>query len=701
MIYRNQVFKFERERFRHLLTVGDTAWVISLDDPKAWPVGVAWAEIRELEGLPLSADVTLHDGEATAAMLRVRDVALVKLGSLDAESTELFDPVKRSQWVTRRAQAVGCSKVSLWKYLRQWWVGGQTPAGLLPVFARCKTNQGKVTRGRGRPRRFGIPIYQVNDEDIQRFHEVVRTVYTRDGRIQIPDTYAALIDQYYQYADGNGELFSRPAGERPSIKQFRTFLKNAFTREELLRLRKGDKEFEREHRQKLGTVMEDCLGVGHYFEADATIADVYLVAANDIRKIIGKPTLYFIIDRYSRLIVGWYIGLENPSWACAKQAILSIVQDKAMLCASLGVEYDPEDWPAHQVFPKQILADLGEWMTLASMRISDDLEVTVANVPGQRPDWKPIAESAGFKLFRKRLEGGIPGYDPPENAKRRQGKHYDKDACLTLQEFSRIVLEYVIAHNRKPMKRYQRNFKEVGDNVMPTPIALWNHNIVDRAGQLTRYSEERVRHALLQRDTATFTDEGIQFKKLHYSCPEAVAGGWFVNARVSRFKVDVAYETRLVDTILVQHPHRSTELIECRLLPRCQRYAGKSFAEVAAIKLIDEAMTPAIEHERLDVSIRSKRKTEHIVDAAKRRLKEQGRGVKRHARRADTKPARARELTRERQATVLLSPAVPQDAPKAPVLQLRPIAIAAPDDAAPMTALQKAALEARQRILKG
>src|SRR5690606_24251979 len=84
----------------------------------------------------------------------------------------------------------------------------------------------------------------------------------------------------------------------------------------------------------------DCLGVGHYYEIDATIADIYLVSSEDVNKIIGKPTLYLIIDRKSRLIVGFYFGLENASWNGAMQAILCISENKRGLCARYGVRSD-------------------------------------------------------------------------------------------------------------------------------------------------------------------------------------------------------------------------------------------------------------------------------------------------------------------------------------------------------------------------
>jgi putative transposase len=707
MLFKNDVFALRGERFRLLHTEpsANRAWVISLEDTKAWPLAMAWDHLNKLEphgegrrkstkartsesqASPASGDAGDSSGFApeleseskfastaiavaahtvaqpavatlvpTDAMRKARDAAMAMLGSLPSQLPAIFDGRVRGYLVRQRAQELGCSRTALFKNLRRYWIGGQTPAALLSMFGRCGRSEKSLTGGRGAKPNFEHDTYQLTEADTRAIHSIIKKVYLKDERVKITHAYQRLLEKHYETIDGNGDAWIRPHGERPSLRQFEYYLRSNFSLEQRLRGRRGDKDFERENRAVLGTVLADCLGVGHYYEADATIADVYLVAAEDSRQIVGKPTIYLIMDRKSRLIVGWYVGLENPSWVCAMQALVSISQDKRELCARYGVAYDPADWPAHQVFPKEVLADRGELFVKASDQLAQELAVTVTNVPAKRGDWKPVVE-CGFKLTRMVLQDGTPGFDPPENAKKRQGKHYEKDACLTLKQFGAIVLLSIIEHNRRPMRAYELSLKEMAQDVEPTPIGIWNNNIVERAGVLPRYSEERVRQALLPRDEATVTEEGIVFRNCTYSCPAAIADGWFVQARRRHFKVTLSYDGRLVDTVFVHDPNCKDRQHECVLTVRGEKYRGLSFAEVEAIANFRRLLQPEIEQGRLQVRANFHKATAPIIDKAQQRLKDAGPHKTRTARKADIKGARQDDLRKERQEVA--SPAKP------------------------------------------
>jgi hypothetical protein len=76
-----------------------------------------------------------------------------------------------------------------------------------------------------------------------------------------------------------------------------------------------------------------------------------------------------------------------------------------------------------------------------------------------RPDHKGIAEN-GFKLLKSTTQAEMPGFDPPESVLRRRGKHYEKDACLTLEEIKAVVLQHIIVDRWtgaiawRPLKTY-------------------------------------------------------------------------------------------------------------------------------------------------------------------------------------------------------------------------------------------------------
>ena len=255
---------------------------------------------------------------------------------------------------------------------------------------------------------------------------------------------------------------------------------------------------------------------------------------------------------------------------------------------------------------------------------------------------------SGFRLQRRALEDGIPGFDPPENAKKRQGKKYYRDACLTLAQFTGIILSSVIAHNRSPMLHYDLSLKEIGDRVEPSPLALWRHGIVDRAGLLTRYDEQQVHLALLPRDTATVTEEGISVNRCFYTCQAAIAGGWMVQARRKRFKLVAIYDRRSVDVMYVQNPLKPGEVHACSLTAKSKKYQGLSVAEVEGLYQIERARKAAHEQAIAQKLYEMHRYSDEQVAAARKALRAIGSSPVRKARRADTKPARQAELREER-----------------------------------------------------
>ncbi len=82
------------------------------------------------------------------------------------------------------------------------------------------------------------------------------------------------------------------------------------------------------------------MGPGAKYQIDATVGDIYLVSQFDRSDIIGRPVMYFVMDSYSRMVTGMYVGLEGPSWAGAMMAIENAASDKvALLFVIWGYNY--------------------------------------------------------------------------------------------------------------------------------------------------------------------------------------------------------------------------------------------------------------------------------------------------------------------------------------------------------------------------
>ena len=652
MLFKNDIFEHEEKEYRLLYAEPENnfAWVIDTTNDLAWPIKIHWYAVAHLHAVPTNK-VSLVIAP-TNAMMSYRDKAFTRIQPLIEQTPDIYFSFARGQMVQARAMEVGCSVRTLYKDLRRWFQGGETTESLLANFNNSGQRISGNTANRGKTPRNTIlgerayGTYQLHEKDLAIFKRHIESAYLKDQRVTKTDAYQRLLEKHYSTVDGNGDLFINHFGCRPTYRQFSHYLQKKFPLEMQLRGRKGNKEFELGHRQILGTVGDDCRGVGHYYEIDATIVDVFLVSSVDPEKIIGKPTLYLIFDRKSRLIVGFYCGLENASWAGAMQAILSIAQDKQALCKSYGVSYSPEDWPAHQVFPREFLADRGEMISRNSNNVCDGLLITVTNLPAKRPDWKPIVE-CGFKLTQESLKAVVTAYDPPSNATKRQGKKYYKDACLTLKDFVAVIIETIKNHNAKAMPDYELDLAEINTGVLPTPINLWNNNIPKWASNLTRYSELQVRHALLPKDKARVTTEGILFQGCYYTCPEAQQNGWFVDARnKGRFSVTVSFDSRLVDSILIHSPKDGNILLNATLTSRSKKYEGLSFAEVKYFEKLIGTNDLLIKQSRHQTTFDYHQKVDPIVSNAKKRYRNKAVGT---ARRADIANERENERRIERQ----------------------------------------------------
>lgn len=662
-------------RVLHIEPAQDTVWLFRIGERLALPKRESLSGVRARAkppgtgaSLPDRTPAILH---ASAKALMWRDRAWARIAPLVATDAILV-PSQRAALVRQRAKELRCSERTLMPHLRQYWAGGQTLDALLPHYERCGRKTVRLTAGRGNPPVHSQTlVYQLTEQDITWMTRAARS-YLKDERRTMSEAHQRLREKYYVETDGEGTMWLKPRGQCPSLRQFRYFVQRTYSAEFQARARKGDKEFERDHRAVLGTVMQDCQGIGHYYEIDATVGDVFLVAAADRARIIGKPTVYLVIDRASRLIVGYYVGLENASWNAALLAILSICEDKRALCERLGVEYDPADWPAHGVLPSEFLADRGEVLSEASNQLPDALHVTVTNVPSLRPDWKPLVES-GFRLLHQTIKDTVKAYDPPSNATKRRGKHYEKDASLTLGEFEAIVLHAIIERNRAMMRRFPLTLQQLADGVTPSPIALWEYGLRTRMGALARRSADTVRFALLPRDTASVTEAGIVFKGCHYGLPKEMGNGWFVKARSrGRFTVDVSYDPRRVDAIYVHAPRTAFGYHVATLLKRSEEYRGLTFNEVHAYEMARKAINHQAEESHAQEHHRYHRATDPIQDRAHAKMTAATGSRSRSARRADTREDRTAELAHERERTAAPLPGGQAHADRrAKVVQLR------------------------------
>jgi hypothetical protein len=622
ILTRNEVVKLRGRTLRILqITEDQGTFVIDMQQRTALPEWIAFdafqsaAEDGALLQLPIpEADRPLVD---LASDVAVRDRRWNRIAELTGaeNASKLLTPGSRGQLLRKHAIKVHTSKETLLSDLRLYWRGGQTKDALLGGYFNCGaldpvaddvlrldvetgTQTVKVLFSAHKGTAAGRPpkddrykIFKPSKELLKAMLEIATSYYKKDETrtVRATATHVARILFCAKDSEGRpirlpkGRMKLLPLGRRPSPAQIRRLIRKALPKARSYQLRVGESDFENNHAAASGSVQDDTRGPGDVYEIDATLLDVWIVARDDRTVIIGKPILYLIIDRDSRLIVGFHLTLDNPSWEGAKQAVLSICGNWESLCKHLGIPYDPKDWPAAGALPNRFFADRGEGLTYESDSLCDGLNVDVTNPPSKKARAKCIVE-CGFFTTQIPLKDDATGYEPPSNARKRRGKKYCRDACLTLDELAADLLRIVIAHNWKPLPGYPSPPEDILAGRQPIPVALYTRGVRRRMGYRARFPQAYLLRKLLPTGEATVWQDGIHFGGLIYTFESPLCDDWQAAASLQgEFKVQARYDRNLCDDIAVLDPGGKTEFLGT-LVSADKHYTGLSFAEVEFIK---------------------------------------------------------------------------------------------------------------------
>lgn len=580
----NEVLEYDNERFRILSRFGNNFVWISIDNKSAFPC------IIDLYSLDLAIqDESLHrveDPYSYLIMLSPEDGSTAqvkrdqnyKLISPIIHLEEYYQPKQRAKAIDLVMANHKTTKQTLYRLIRQYWQRGQIVNALLPDYKNSGAKGKKRTPGKtklGRPRKYD-PGSGVNvDEFIEKlFRIAIQTYLLTEKGYSFPYAHRRFKDMYETYFP------DVPEAEIPTNWQMKHFYQREYTQVEKIKSRASQNAYNKDIRPLTGTATMHVLGPGSRFEIDATIADIYVVSDVNRSWIVGRPVVYIVIDVFSRLIVGCYIGFENPSYVAAMQALQVAMTDKVELCRQYGIEIESQDWPAIG-FPDAILADRGELLGYQIENLEKSFSVRIENTPPFRGDAKGIVER-NFKTLQADFTPFAPGVVTGTTVKKRGGKDYRLDAKLSISDFKEIILSSILYHNLyHVMKTYDRS-ADMPVDLPSVPLELWNWGIQHRTGRLRSAPEEAVRLSLLPRADATVSDLGICIFGIYYTCQEAIVEGWMHRAQeVTRpQKVLVAYDPDLADEIYLFPSRNSAEHWVCKLSGRSREFVNCTFWEV-------------------------------------------------------------------------------------------------------------------------
>jgi putative transposase len=606
-LQQNDVFKHQKSTYRLLKVDGQRAYVICMDAKNPVPQEWEASELREFGEIEKIEDTSLRQLSESAADIATGKLRWERIKAI-VDHPEIYDGSQRWALLVEHGKSIGVTPKTLLANLRMYWLGGQVEDALRGSFQNCGTLaaekpgvhsvvkkglRGKsialfapvTTVARGRPPT-DYQTFALSMTDRNRLISIAKKTYAKDEKFSIRALSDTIIKTHYSVRDENGkhrldadgDVIMYPKGKRPSIQQIRRIVEKALAISTLNASRTTKANHANNHAAATGTVQDDCIGPGDVYEIDATFVDAFIVAMADAFTIIGKPTLYLVVDRDTKLIVGFHISLEDPSFAEAKLAILTIASDWEAVCKRLNVPYKASDWPAQGVMPRRFVGDRGEMISFKSDVITEGMNIAISNPPARRASWKPIVESS-FKMTQVALKDNVPGYEPSKQVGARDGRKHKDGACLNFNDFARVFLRSVITHNRAVKKGNVVTPKEAFLGEIPSPILKWNRG----AGLGKRYSYEYLQRKLSPVDEGAVFVDGIHFKGCVYDFPEAHKNDWMTRASLKgSFKVMVTYSTELVDTVIVNDPFDKRTTYRAVLASESQMLSGYSFAEVKA-----------------------------------------------------------------------------------------------------------------------
>ena len=563
--------------------------------------------------------------EPTAEEKEHRDRLWGQLKDALLDEPGIFDKHTRSRHL-KRIESEGGEKVpNLYRHLGRYWERGKTPDAFLPGYG-TRGGKGKRRLGysrikEGKEAEFGKPIMP---EDLMNFEAAIRRYYLTKKERDLPHVYQKLLDDSYTVlekdADGKEKARLLPLGEVPTLRQFRYWYENRRDIKEEVTKRKGVTGFELTARAVTGKSDFGLMGPGAQYQVDATVGDIYLVSQFDRSDIIGRPVMYVVMDTFSRIVTGMYVGLEGPSWAGMMMALDNAAADKVEYCHQFGIEITEEMWPCHHV-PSVLLGDRGELESHKADNLATMLGIRVENAPPYRGDLKPVIERH-FRTINDTVKPLAPGWVMPDD-RQRGGRDYRLDAKLDIVQFTRIIINCVIFYNTSHyLAGFEKSEQMLRAGVEAVPVKLWDWGIRNYSGALRSFPQETVRLALMPKGTGSVTEKGISFRKLFYSCPEAREGLWFENARKNgRYKVQVSYDPRDMSAVYVWDKDGDA-VHKCSLLDWEIRFYGKSLDEITFEQAKQDLQKKGSERAELEAAINLNRAIDAIVADAEKMMPE-------------------------------------------------------------------------------
>lgn len=475
----------------------------------------------------------------------------------------------------------GVHKTTVLRTLNAYLQSGRSQASLVkqqrPKLRKEETS-GYTYRRNKKPGRYkgGVCLTEI---DFEHFAEATKLYQTRKIH-SIQAAYNWMVGVYYAEEaehDARTGASITTGLSYPSIRQFRNYVNNVLTKEEKDVIQSSTREVRNSKRVLISNSLKDVLGPGDLVEVDACELDIEVVSDTDRNQIIGRPTMYAMIDVFTKMIIAFGIGFNINSVVGMTNMFLNLIEDKVTYCKKMGFTITEEMWPSH-ILPMRFRVDRG------SEAISDKLQVILNRlkisreiVPGGSGSLKGNVE----QFFHQVHESQNAALNQHGRITKRFDSKHKTQAVMTLSEYTEILVNYIISHNQKYMPDYPLTKDMVSKQICPIPSDLWKYGCSKYGSPQPILNEDQFLYdLLLSAEKASITRRGIIFKKLKYSVSEdPVLWKKAYEAGTKHVPISMRYDPRLIDHLFYLDSEGKLKTVSLADEPGMIDFSGMTFAE--------------------------------------------------------------------------------------------------------------------------
>ncbi|KEH96796.1 transposase [Clostridium botulinum C/D str. BKT12695] len=634
MIVINSVFKYiDGKRIRIIDIIDEFVYLVNIDAYTSMPQKELIKTIEE----EIECEKLILIKDPFAKIIDENNLSKVQINKRDEDwkfilkywevnKRELLEKRTRNNMLKKISESSRLSLTKVKKVFSRYWQRGMNKNSLLPDYINSggKGKDKNLSKNKvGRPKRAdynGNLVQGINiTDDVKTHFEIgIKKYYRNKNKLSLKEVYTLILRDFYSDSYREDNEIKHKIWDKsiiPTYDQFYYWFKKLEDPKIDILSRNSSKEFELKHRPILSNSTIETNGPGTRFQIDATIADIYLVSSLNRNRIIGRPIVYAIIDVFSRLITGIYVGLEGPSWIGAMMALDNMITDKVEFCKKYNIEITEEQWPS-QHLPEIIIADRGEFEGYSVENLINNLNVKIENTSPYRGDLKGIVER-NFRTINTKIKHKTPGAIQKE-FRERGDRDYRLDATLTLEEFTAIVIKMVIYNNNKMVDKYPMEKEMIKDEITPIPTKLWNWGIENKKGRLRVVDPERFRLNILPKGKASVSRAGIRFKNLYYGSKKAIEEQWFIKSKARN--IEIVYDPRNMNQIYIPYEY-GINYEKCYLLEGSMQYKDCILEEIIFNEELSSELKQQEKNNQTQINIDLDKEIEKIVKKAENEKK--------------------------------------------------------------------------------